>query len=144
MSSDENFLKILEKLTEVQVEVGSVKSQVVDLKDSVREIKLDVRRNTEDLADHIQGVKTNAERLNVERDARIEQHQQTLALIESHKKDNDEQFKKVKDETLKKIEDRLEEVEFLPKMASMVRKAVLWVGAPAGAIYALGRVLGWF
>ena len=143
MSSDENFLKLMEKLTEVQVEVGSVKSEVSHMKEDVLEIKQDVRKNTEDLAEHIKGVQTNAQRLDTEIEARKDQHVQTLALIESHKEDNDEQFKQVKEETLADINKRLDEVEFLPKLASMLRKAVLWVGAPAGALYAIARVLGW-
>ena len=40
MSADENFLKILEKLTEVQVEVGSVKAEVSHMKEDIHDINL--------------------------------------------------------------------------------------------------------
>ena len=144
MSADENFLKILEKLTEVQVEVGSVKAEVSHMKEDIHDIKEEDKKQNALLAEHIKGVQTNSQRLEVEIEARKDQHQQTIALIESHKQDNDEEFKKVKEETLADINKRLDEVEFLPKLASMLRKAVLWIGAPAGALYAIGRIAGWF
>lgn len=136
MSDNTNYLNILEKISDIQLKVGKFEAGISDVKGDIKEIKEEDRKQNELLAEHIQGVKTNSERLNLERDARIEQHQQTLNLIEQHKKDNVSQFQEIK----KEIKPAL----FLPKLAEMTRKVVLWIGAPAAAIFTLGRILNWF
>lgn len=136
MSDSDNYFKILEKLTEMNGNIGELKSSVKTVKEDIIEIKKEDKEQNRLLAEHIQGVKTQAARLDVEIDARKEQHEQTLLLIESNKKSNSE--------SLAAMSDKLDEATFLPKLGIMIRKSIIWVGAPASALYGIGKLLGWF
>lgn len=147
MSDNDNYFKILEKLTEMNGSIGELKASVDNVKEDIVEIKKEDREQNKLLAEHIQGVKTQAARLDVEIEARKEQHDQTLILIESHKQDNKDQFKSHEDKAearLQEMSEKLDQVSFLPNLGIMIRKAILWIGAPAGALYGIGKLLGWF
>jgi len=147
MSDNDNYFKILEKLTEMNGSMGELKATVKNVERDIEEIRVEDRRQNELLAEHIAGVQKNSARLDVEVDARREQHEHTLMLIETHKKDNDKQFQEHEEKSEVRMTDigkQLEEATFLPRLGIMIRKSIIWIGAPAGAIYTIGKLSGWF
>lgn len=129
MSNSDNYLKILEKMAEIQSGVARVETKVENLEDDVREIKVEDTRQNELLAEHIAGVQTNRERLELEIQTRNE-------ILQRHEVASQERFTE--------LDKRLQVVEFLPNLLKGLKKLMLWLGAVTGAGYAIGRFFGLF
>lgn len=132
MSNSDNYLKILEKISEVREGVSVLENEVKHIKDDMSDTKRelfaiqqqDLKQN-QLLAEHIQGVQTAQARLNLE----IETRKQERELIE----------KQIAD-----LDDRLKKAEFLPRLADQVRTAIIWIGGIATAVVAIAKLLKLF
>lgn len=129
MSDSDNYLKILEKIGEVKEAVGVLNNEISHLKEDVREAKTEIAKIEEQdnhqntlLAEHILGVKTATERLNIE----IETRKQERELLEKQ---------------IKELDMRLKKAEFVPKLASNIRTALIWIAGLATAIFTIGKLL---
>lgn len=129
MSQNDNYLKILEKMAEMQSTVVRVETKVSGLEDDVREIKIEDQRQNQLLAEHIAGVQTNRERLELE----IAQREQ---MLKQHEENSQHRFIE--------IDDRLKEVEFVPNLMKGGFKVLKWLGAAAAASVAIAKLMGYF
>lgn len=129
MSNSDNYLKILEKISEIQSGVTRVETKVENLEDDVKDIKVEDARQNDLLAEHIAGVQTNRERLELEIKMRNE-------ILQRHEMASQERFTE--------LDKRLKVVEFLPNLLKGLKKLMLWLGAVAGAGYTIGRFFGLF
>lgn len=129
MSDSDNYLKILEKISDLKAEVGVANNELGHIKDDIRDVKhrlggiekQDAEQNRL-IDEHIQGVQTNTERLNEE----IEFRKVEKELIQKQIKDLDERMKKA---------------EFVPNLMSNLKTAAVWT---AGLLAALGAIAKFF
>ena len=125
MSDSDNYVKILEKISEVREDMGILKSEVAHLKEGMGETKIklaaieqqDIQQNRL-LDEHIAGVETANERLNLEIEARKEEKE----LIQKQIADLDKRLKKA---------------EFVPVLFSSLRKSLKWL---SGFVLAAGTI----
>lgn len=107
----DRFQRILDKIAEMHVDVEIIKKDISYIKEE------DAKQN-DLLAEHIQGVKTNKARLDLEIENRRQQHKETLFKLE-------------------RLEQRLKDAEFFPKFMINLRKSIIWIAVPAGSILAI-------
>lgn len=129
MSQNDNYLKILEKITDVQTAVARVETRTENLEVTVKGIQEEDKRQNELLAEHIAGVQTAQARLSVEVETRD-------ALIKEHENKSQARFEE--------MDKRLQIVEFLPNLMTGIWKVIKWVGIPAGAILTIIKVIEHF
>jgi hypothetical protein len=128
MSDSDNYLKILEKLGEVGKDVGVLGTEVSHLKDDFKEAKVkleaieaqDILQNRL-LDEHIRGVVTTNDRLNLEISIRKEE-------------------KELINKQISEIDARLKKAEFIPTLASNIKVALVWLASLATAILVLGKL----
>lgn len=132
MSDTDNYLKLLEKLSEVSSTLGVLNNEISHLKQDMSETKAEMaeikRQDIEQnrlLDEHILGVKTNMERLNEERAARLQEKE----LIQKQ---------------IQELDVRLKKAEFVPNLISHMRTALIWIGGACTAIGAIAGVLKLF
>lgn len=132
MSNDPNYLLILEKLSDLKADIKIVNSEISNLKEAQDSAKMELEKVKEQdevqnklLAEHILGVKTNAERLSEEIAFRKEE-------------------KKVLEAQLQVFEARLQKAEFIPNFISNAKTILLWVSGVAGALTVIGKFLNLF
>jgi septal ring factor EnvC (AmiA/AmiB activator) len=106
--------KIVNKIDDLGERITRLEVKVAGVRDDVKHIREEDTEQNRLLAEHIEGVKTNKQRLDLEIQARKEY-----------------------EEDLKK---RVESLEQVPKFLSMVKKIAIFFSALAGAVSALG----WF
>ena len=132
MSDSDNYLKILEKISEVGVDVAVVKTEMSHFKEDMTETKErlkgieehDAHQNS--LLDrHILGVKTAMESVEIEREARKSENQ----LIQKQ---------------IQEIDARLKKAEFVPNLASNLKTALKWIAGVCVALGTIGKFLHWF
>lgn len=132
MSDSDNYLKILEKMSEVgsdvavlKNEMGHIKQDLSDTRDQLTQInQQDVEQNKL-LDQHILGVRTAMERLEIEKATRIENHALTQKQIQE-------------------INARLKKAEFLPNFFNSLKKILKWTAAFAIPIAAILKLLKMF
>ena len=154
MSDQDNYSKILEKLTDVATDVAVVKAQVDFLKTIVTDHKDDLSYHLTDeqahtrvfqnqmheihksltqieredvvqnrlLAEHIRGVQTNTERLEIEIAARKSQEQQFMKELSA-------------------LQERVAFAEVFPKTALRIKQLLLGVLGGVPAVYALVKLI---
>jgi chromosome segregation ATPase len=132
MSDTDNYLKILEKMGEISSAVGILNNEIAHLKQDMSETRTEVRQIKEEdiqqnqlLAEHILGVNTNRERLNLE--------------IETRKNEKELLSKQILD-----LDIRLKNAEFVPNLVSNLKTAILWIGGLAGAAVAIAKFMHLF
>lgn len=132
MPDNDNYLKILEKMSELSTTLGIVNNEISHLKTDVSETKQELAKIKEQdihqnmlLDQHILGVKTNMERLNVEIAARKVEKE----LIQKQ---------------IQELDDRLKKAEFVPNLISNLKTAVIWIAGVCTALAAIGKFLNWF
>lgn len=124
MSAEDNYFKILDKISEIASSTTRLEAEMQAVKEDVSEIKREDARQNELLAQHIAGVQTNRERLELE----IKNRESLLA---KHEEASQQRYEV--------IDKRLSDVEFFPKLITGIRKAVIWLGGFAAAAYAISR-----
>ncbi len=106
--------------------IGELRGLTSSMASNIEGIRSDVDQNTRDLTEHIAGVRTQADRLTNE----IEYRDKIL---------------KTQEETINKkhldLDTRLKEVEFLPNLVKSSWHVLKWVGAAAGAIVAITKLM---
>ena len=132
MSDSDNYLKILEKMGEIAVDTGILKNEVAHIKENLKDTQSHVERiNQQDieqnklLDQHILGVKTAMERLEVEKAARM----QNQALIQKQMEEIDSR--------LKKAENFPNHVEKIKKISMKIVKWASVIAPTLAAIYEL-------
>lgn len=120
MSSDDNYIKIIESLAEL-------KGTTTAIKEDVANIKEDSRKNTKDLETHILGVQTAQLRLTTEIETRD-------LLLKQHEDNSRTRYDK--------MDTRLQVVEFLPNLGKSLWKVLKWLGALAAASVAISKFMG--
>lgn len=129
MSDNDNYLKILDKMSEIQVdvgvltnEVGHVKSDLADTRAQLTKInEQDIEQN-QLLDRHILGVKTAMDRLEVEKSIREKNHELTQKQIEE-------------------LDSRMKKAEAFPNFFKDLKKILKWVAA---VIVAVSTIVGLF
>jgi len=106
--SDYDFAQLLERLLEIRVELNKNSLLIEKVQTDVDIIKEEDKKQNQLLAEHIQGVHTNSERLTNEIKYR--------AL----------EFKTLQ-ETINALQERVERAEFVPDLFSRLKKAILWI-----------------
>lgn len=124
MSQNDNYIKILEKMTEVSTGLARVETKVENLEKDVNYIKIEDKRQNELLAEHIAGVKTNSQRLDNEIELRN-------SLLSQHEVLSEDRYQK--------LNNRLGRIEFIPNTFKNLSKIIISIGALAGAGYAIAR-----
>lgn len=132
MSDNDNYMKLLEKMTEMSStlsvlnnEMSHLKQDMAETKSEVTQIKnQDVEQNRL-LDQHILGVRTNMERLNLE----IQTRQNEKELIQKQ---------------IQELDLRLKRAEFVPNLISHARTALIWIGGACSAVAAIAGVLKLF
>ena len=122
MSSEDNYVKILEKISEIAVDTGILKNEVGHIKLGLSDTREQIERiNQQDieqnklLDEHILGVKTAMERLELEKAVR---------------KQNDILVQKQMEE----IDSRLKRTEIIPNFLTGAKKVAKWIAALGTAI----------
>ena len=115
MSIDDKFLKILDKISEVNERTIRLETKVETIEKDIDHIKVEDARQNELLDEHIQGVKTNTGRLELEKAARLEEQ----LLLKS----------------------RVDELEEIPKFLKSFKKVMMYLAAIAGAGLTLTKFL---
>lgn len=111
MDSDSKLLMIIEKIADVSERQSRMDEKLSRVQDDVKGIKDEDKKQNELLDTHIKGTIANTERLNLEILARQE------------------------------FEKRVDTLEKLPKAIATIYKVVLYLGAPVGLVYEIGRML---
>lgn len=129
MSVDDNYLKILEKISEVKENVGVLNNEMMHIKSNVSEIAEQItqinKQDTEQnrlLDEHILGVKTAMERLEFEKEARERKQKEIQKQIDD-------------------IHLRLEDAEFPKKVLHAVKRTAKWITAIGAAIMVVLKLL---
>ena len=123
MSSDGMLLKILEKISEVSERTSRIEARCEIMEEDIKHIKAEDAEQNRLLAEHIRGVKQNAERLNLEQEARRAQDAKMEAKL------------KVQNSRLENLEEPQKARKYLAKVAT-------WVTTVATAIAALTKLFG--
>lgn len=129
MSDSDNYVKILEKISEVREDVGVLKSETQHLKESMADVRCEIANiKTQDmeqnrlLDEHIQGVATANKRLDVEIQARGEE-------------------KAFRDRQILDLDDRLRKAETLPMALHGFKKFLQWFSIVLAGFVALAEYL---
>lgn len=115
MSQDEKISQLFEKIVEIGERATRIETKLETIERDVSDIKKEDAEQNILLAEHIAGVNTNRERLNLEKQER----ERTLA---EHAK-------------------RIETLESLPKFLTFFKKILLYLAAIAGAVMTLAKFL---
>lgn len=105
-----NYLKLLDKLSDIHLDIGIVKTDI-------KYIREDVDKNTKDLEEHKMNSLTNTKRLEMEIDDRIALSERVL-----------------------NVDDRVSQLEIPKKALKYLRNAILMIGGVAGAFYGIYRL----
>jgi chromosome segregation ATPase len=132
MSESDKYLKILEKIGEVREDVAILNNDMQHVKETLREAKgklegiekQDIQQNKL-LDEHILGVTTATNRLELEIASRKEEH----TLIR----------KQIQD-----LDNRLKKAEFLPTLMSGIKKSLKWLAGIVTATAIIAKHLKWF
>lgn len=115
MSQDDKFLMILDKVNEVNERTIRMEEKVIGIEKDVDMIKEEDAEQNRLIAEHIAGVKTNTQRLELEKETRI---QKQAALKE-----------------------RIDSLEEIPKFFNSLKKVLLYLAAIAGAVLTITKFL---
>jgi len=135
MSDQDNYVKILEKISEIAVDTGILKNEMNHIKTAQAETRDHIERiNKQDieqnklLDEHILGVRTAMERLELEKESR----KQDKALIQKQ---------------MQEIDQRLKRAEVIPNAISKtgkflvkIRRLVKWIAGFASALIILWQL----
>ena len=127
MPDSSNYLKILEKLSEVKEDVGILKNEALHLKTDISEVRKEVASIKEQdvhqnrlLDEHIQGVETAHKRLDLEIQTRKEERRLTdLQMVE--------------------IDSRLKRAEQIPDAIHGMKKFLQWFSVVITGLVALAE-----
>ena len=118
MTTNKDMLfKIFEKVSEVSEKVGIVEAKCESMEEDIKQIKEEDAKQNGLIAEHISGVKTNTQRLELE--------------IENRKDQN------------KSIESRLVVVEEPRHFFKFVKKAAIFITAIGTAIIVIYKIVQW-
>jgi chromosome segregation ATPase len=127
MSDSDNYLKILEKMSEISVDTGILKNESQHLKADLSEMRKEVASIKEQdvhqnklLDEHIQGVMTAQRRLDVE----IKAREGEKALI---------------DHQISEIDTRLKRAETIPNALHTMKKFLQWLSVVIAGAAALAE-----
>ena len=119
MSNDKNFqLLVLEKLGDITERAARIEVEQKNMKEDLEEVKRQDTVQNQLLAEHIQGVQTQALRL-----------------------DNEIESRKLMQESYAKLKECVDKLEEPNKFLATGKKYLLWIAAVGGAIMA---ILKWF
>lgn len=110
MSTDDKFLTILEKTTEISERLARIEVKTEVMSKDLEVIKIEDSRQNNLLDIHIQGTRANTARLNLEIDAR------------------------------KNLEVRINKLERFPNFMKSVSSVIMYLGGLIGIIYETGRI----
>lgn len=116
------LLKIFEKLSEVSDRTSRIETRCSVMEEDIRHIKAEDAEQNRLLAEHIQGVKQNAQRLTLEQEAR-RAHDQKLDL------------------KLKAQDERLKSIEVVPKFFQVLKTVALYVTTIGGAVAIVTKLM---
>jgi hypothetical protein len=129
MSESDNYLKILEKLSEVREDTGILKNETQHLKSDICEVKKEMAGIREQdahqnklLDEHIQGVASTNRRLDLEIQTRTEE-------------------KGLRDLQIKEIDSRLRRAEEIPDAIHGMKKFLQWFSAVITGLVALAEYI---
>jgi len=129
MANDPIYLQIFEKISELKSSNARIETELLGVKEDIKEIKQEDERQNKLLAEHIAGVRTNRERLELEirnREDDLKRHEQASQERQVF------------------LEQRLKVVEFLPNFLKSSSKILLWAGSIAGSLYGIARFFDLF
>lgn len=129
MSHNDNYIKIMEKMGDIQSSQGRIEEKTKNLESIVKGIQEEDKRQNDLLAEHIAGVQTNRERLDNEVQARKD-------LLVQHEEASQKRFEE--------LDERLKIVEFLPNLMTNIWKATKWIAAFLAAVTVIAKFLGYF
>jgi predicted nuclease with TOPRIM domain len=129
MSDSDNYVKILEKLSEVREDTGILKNETQHLKADICEVKKEVAGIREQdthqnrlLDEHIQGVMSTNKRLDLEIQTRTEE-------------------KSLRDLQIKEIDSRLKRAEEIPDAIHGMKKFLQWFSVVITGLVALAEYI---
>jgi hypothetical protein len=129
MSDSDNYVKILEKLSEVREDVGILKNESQHQKTEMCEMRKEVTSIKEQdihqnalLDEHIRGVTTAQKRLDVEIQARTEE-------------------KAFRDRQIQEMDDRLKRAEKVPDALHNMKKFLQWFSVVITGLVALAEYI---
>ena len=115
MSIDDKFIMILDKVNEINERTVRLEQRTQSIEKDVEFIKQEDAEQNRLLAEHIAGVKTNQQRLELEREERMTQSAN--------------------------FEARLSGLETIPKFMNTLKKVLLYLAAIAGAVLTITKFL---
>lgn len=118
MSQDNKFMLILEKLSDIGERTARMETEQKNMKEDLEEVKRQDTVQNQLLAEHIQGVQTQALRL-----------------------DNEIQSRKLMEQNYADLQSRVNKLEEPNKFLATGKKYLLWIAAVGGAVMA---ILKWF
>lgn len=118
MSQDSKFILLLEKISEIGERTARMEAEQTNIKEDLEEVKRQDTVQNQLLAEHIQGVKTANMRL-----------------------DNEIEMRKQMEIQTKDIESRVSALEISPKFRATLKQYLIGVGAIAGAMVAILKLL---
>jgi len=118
---DRNYIELLNKLMEMSASINTVQNDLGHIKEDIAEIKVEDAKQNGLLAEHIQGVKTNAARLCLEVEVREKQGVELKT-------------------NLMTLDKRVSSIETFPNALRLVVKSIIAAGSIAAAIWAIDRI----
>jgi len=114
----------MSKDTEILKGLARLEGRLESVQEDIAAIKLEDTKQNQLLAEHIAGVKSNIERIDIEREARKE-------ALDRHEANSAER--------MRQLEERLKEVELVPNIVKSTAKVVKPLGIIAGALAAITK-----
>lgn len=121
--ADDKYIILLDKMSEVAIQTGVIIQRCDSIERELTQIHEEDRRTNQLMDEHILGVKTNAERLNVEKELR------------------QDAIKKLEDEK-DSLDLRLEQLEKYPQFIKSLKTVAIYVTAIGGAVIMVTKFLG--
>lgn len=132
MSEQDNLLLILEKISDVKESVGVLKNEFSHMKEDLKGVKEELNAVTEQdkhqnklLDEHIAGVRTAMEMLQLEKTSRLQDSELVQKQIEE-------------------LNARIKRAEFLPNFAVSLKKILVWTAGFLVACGTIAKYLHWF
>ncbi len=123
MASDDKYIAILEKISEVSVQTGRIDQRCDFIEKELTQIHTEDQRTNKLLEEHMLNTKTNTDRLSLEIETRKEQSDKAEREKES-------------------MDKRLESLEKYPQFFKSVKTIALFVSAIGGAIIIVSKAMG--
>lgn len=115
---DDKFIMILDKISEISERTARMEVEQNHIKEDLEEVKRQDIEQNKLLAEHIQGVKLAQARI-----------------------DNEIEIRRALEAKQAAVESRVEKLEESPKFKAMLKKYILGLGAIAGVIVAILKIL---